>query len=32
MAKASKAAGYEYNEFIVRLLNSGLERIGLLDN
>jgi D-alanine-D-alanine ligase len=32
MIKASKAAGYEYNEFIVRLLNSGLERIGLLDN
>lgn len=32
MIKAAKAAGYTYNEFIVRLLNSGLERIGLLDN
>jgi D-alanine-D-alanine ligase len=32
MIKASKAAGYEYNQFIIRLLNSGLERIGLLKN
>lgn len=32
LIKAAKAAGYEYNEFIVRLLNSGLERLGLLND
>jgi D-alanine--D-alanine ligase len=31
MIKASKVAGYEYNEFIQRLLNEGLKRIGVLE-
>ncbi|MFX1294292.1 MAG: ATP-grasp domain-containing protein [Promethearchaeota archaeon] len=29
MIKAAKVAGYEYNEFIIRLLNEGRKRIGL---
>lgn len=32
MIKASKAAGYKYNDYIIRLLNEGLKRIGLLKN
>ena len=30
MIKASKVAGYEYNAFINRLLNEGLQRIGVI--
>ena len=31
MIKAAKTVGYDYNEFIIRLLSEGLKRIGLLE-
>lgn len=30
MIKAAKASGYEYNQFIIRLLNEGLKRLGMI--